>query len=109
MPSFPTGLQPPTFDPETVDEIVTVATQDAKTMARRLALEEGLFVGVSSGAAVSAAIEVMSLHFVFTQRKILRSTGHMKKWIANGLQSLAGGTSRRESWEIDNDLAAELW
>jgi len=37
---------------------VPVATDDAKTMSRRLAREEGLFAGTSSGANVLAAIEV---------------------------------------------------
>jgi cysteine synthase A len=41
-----------------VDEIVPIATDDAKAMTRRLAREEGLFAGTSSGANVLAAIQV---------------------------------------------------
>jgi cysteine synthase A len=41
-----------------VDEIVPVRTDDAKGMARRIAREEGLFAGTSSGANVVAALEV---------------------------------------------------
>jgi cysteine synthase A len=41
-----------------IDEIKTVSGTDAIDMARRLALEEGLMVGISSGAAVSAAVEI---------------------------------------------------
>jgi len=41
-----------------VDEIVPVATDDAKEMARRIAREEALFAGTSSGANVIAAIQV---------------------------------------------------
>jgi cysteine synthase len=41
-----------------VDEIVTVDVEEAKVMARRLAREEGLFVGISAGAAVVAALRV---------------------------------------------------
>jgi cysteine synthase A len=41
-----------------VDEIRPVSTADASLMARRLAREEGLFSGTSSGANVAAAIEV---------------------------------------------------
>lgn len=41
-----------------VDEIIPVKTEDAKAMARRLAKEEGLFAGTSSGANVIAALKV---------------------------------------------------
>ena len=41
-----------------MDEIIAVKTEDAKAMARRLAREEGLFAGTSSGANVIAAIRV---------------------------------------------------
>jgi len=52
------GFVPPLWEPSIVDEIAPVATDDAKTMSRRLAREEGLFAGTSSGANVLAAIEV---------------------------------------------------
>jgi cysteine synthase A len=52
------GYRPPLWEPSLVDEIVPVSTEDAKAMARRLAREEGLFGGTSSGANVLAAIRV---------------------------------------------------
>jgi len=52
------GYVPPLWDAALVDEIVAVATDDAKAMARRLAREEGLFAGTSSGANVVAAIRI---------------------------------------------------
>src|SRR5512146_1867775 len=52
------GYIPPLWDPALVDDIVPVPTADAKTMARRLAREEALFAGTSSGANVIAAIQV---------------------------------------------------
>jgi len=52
------GYTPPLWDPGLVDDIIAVKTADAKGMARRLAQEEGLFAGTSSGANVIAAIQV---------------------------------------------------
>jgi cysteine synthase len=52
------GYTPPLWDPTLIDEILAVPTEDAKEMARRLAREEALFAGTSSGANVVAAIQV---------------------------------------------------
>jgi cysteine synthase A len=52
------GYVPPLWYPAVVDEVVTVATEDAKAMTRRIAREEALFAGTSSGANVAAAIQV---------------------------------------------------
>jgi cysteine synthase len=52
------GYTPPLWDPTLVDEILPVTTDDAREMARRLAREEALFAGTSSGANVVAAIRV---------------------------------------------------
>jgi cysteine synthase A len=52
------GYEPPLFDRAVVDEIIAVSTADAKAMARRLAREEALFAGTSSGANVIAATRI---------------------------------------------------
>src|SRR5450755_3920179 len=52
------GFVPPVLDMGLVDEIITVGNEDALSVARRLAREEGLLVGISSGAAAWAAVEV---------------------------------------------------
>lgn len=52
------GFIPPLWEPEEVDEILTVSTEEAKEMTRRLAREEGLFAGTSSGANTVAALRV---------------------------------------------------
>ena len=52
------GFLPPLWEPERVNEIQAVSTADAKAMTRRLASEEGLFAGISSGANVVAAIRI---------------------------------------------------
>jgi cysteine synthase B len=55
---FPTAIQPGIYDPQLPDRIQAVTTEAAYGMVRRLAREEGLFVGISSGAAAAAAIRV---------------------------------------------------
>jgi cysteine synthase len=52
------GYTPPLWNPGLVDDVIPVSTDDAKAMARRLAREEALFAGTSSGANVVAAIRV---------------------------------------------------
>jgi cysteine synthase A len=52
------GYAPPLWAPALVDEVLAVSTADAKDMARRIAREEALFAGTSSGANVVAAIQV---------------------------------------------------
>jgi cysteine synthase len=52
------GYVPPLWEPSLVDDVVPVRTADAKDMARRIAREEALFAGTSSGANVAAAIQV---------------------------------------------------
>jgi len=52
------GYVPPLWEPALVDKILPIPTEDAKAMARRLAREEALFAGTSSGANVLASIEV---------------------------------------------------
>jgi cysteine synthase A len=52
------GFMPPLWEPDQVDEIQTVTTDEAIAMARRLAREEGLFAGVSSGANIVASLRL---------------------------------------------------
>jgi len=52
------GFIPSILRRDYIDEVITVTNDEAITMARRLPLEEGLLVGISSGAAVVAALKV---------------------------------------------------
>jgi cysteine synthase B len=55
---MPTAIKPGIYDPSFADETRAVRTEDAHEMVSRLAREEGLFVGISSGAAALAALRV---------------------------------------------------
>jgi cysteine synthase A len=52
------GFIPPLWQPEIVKEILTVTTADAMSMARRLAREEGIFAGTSTGANIVASLRI---------------------------------------------------
>jgi cysteine synthase B len=57
---MPSAIKPGIYDPSFADETLEVQTEAAHEMVRRLAREEGLFVGISSGAAMVAALQVAS-------------------------------------------------
>ncbi len=58
MKHLDTAIVPGIYDARVADENSTVSTEDAQAMSRRLAREEGLFVGPSAGANVFASIEL---------------------------------------------------
>ena len=53
-----TAMVPSIYDPSIADEEVAVSTEEAHRLVRRLAREEGLMVGISAGAALSATLQV---------------------------------------------------
>jgi cysteine synthase B len=55
---MPSAMVPAIYDPTLADEDLRVSTEAAHAMVRRLAREEGLLVGISSGAAMAAALDV---------------------------------------------------
>ena len=56
---WPVAYLPKIFEPERVDQVLEVSQEQATSMARRLAKEEGVFAGMSSGGSVHAALELI--------------------------------------------------
>ena len=54
------GFVPSILRTDLIDEVIAVTNEESMAMARRMPLEEGIFVGISSGAAVHAAVQVAS-------------------------------------------------
>lgn len=55
---WPTAYLPKIYQPKGVDRVIDIDQQDAEAMMRRLAREEGIFAGVSSGGSVAAALKI---------------------------------------------------
>ena len=56
---WPEAYLPGIYDPKRVDRIVEISEDEARTMARRLAKEEGIFSGMSSGGSVATAMKII--------------------------------------------------
>jgi len=84
------GFVPEVLQMDLVDEVIKVSNEDAGVLARRLAKEEGVLAGISSGAAVWAAIEVARRQE--SKEKmivvILPDTGerYISTWLFNGIK-----------------------
>lgn len=55
---WPETYLPSIFDPSGVDQVIDIAQQEAEVMMRRLAREEGIFAGVSSGGSIAGALKI---------------------------------------------------
>jgi len=84
------GFVPEVLRMDLVDEVITVTDEDAALLARRLAREEGVLAGISSGAATWAAIEVAKRQENEGKRIVvlLPDTGerYVSTWLFNGVK-----------------------
>ncbi|TPW09112.1 MAG: cysteine synthase A, partial [bacterium] len=75
------GFVPSIFNRSIVDEIITVSGPEAFRMARRLAREEGLLVGISSGAAVTAALRLAAVPAMRGRRIVTLLASHGERYL----------------------------
>jgi cysteine synthase A len=76
------GFVPRVLNCEIIDEIVTVGTTEAYRMVRRLAREEGLLAGVSSGAAVHAAVRIAARPEMEGKRIVVILASHGERYLS---------------------------
>lgn len=79
------GFVPEILDVDLIDEVVRVADDEAMAMARRAAREEGLFVGISSGAALCAALAVAAREDMAGRRIVVVLPSFGERYLSSDL------------------------
>jgi len=79
------GFVPDNLDPSLVDEIVTVGNDEAFTAARRMAREEGILAGISSGAACAAALRIAARPELARQLVVFVVASTSERYISTAL------------------------
>lgn len=97
------GIVPRNLDLSVLDGVVAVTTEDAGEMARRLAREEGIFCGTSSGCNVAAALEIADAH-PDLRRIVTVIADSGQRYLSSAL--FGGPVSRTEIPERDHELDA---
>jgi len=91
------GFVPSVFDQSLIDEILGVSDQDAMEVGRRLAREEGLLSGVSSGAAVAAALRIGKRPEMAGKRIVVILASFGERYLSTPMFSAsADGPARRD-------------
>ena len=93
-PQIGDGFIPEIVDMNLVDQVIAIKSDDAVEMARRLSRELGLTVGVSSGANVSASIQVLN-EIGKNKRVVTVLTDRMERYFSTDLYAACQDRVRR--------------
>ena len=83
------GFVPPVLDRELIDEVLAITDEEAMVIGRRLAREEGLLSGVSSGAAVAAALQLAQRPELSGQRIVVILASFGERYLSTPMFSSA--------------------
>ncbi len=81
------GFVPDNLDPALIDEVVTVSNQETFDTARRLAREEGILAGISTGAACAAALRIASREEMVDKLIVFIAPSTAERYISTDLFS----------------------
>ena len=94
------GFIPAVLDQTQIDLIIPVEDEDAMAMGRRLAREEGLLCGISSGAAVAAALRVGSSADMAGKRMVVMLASTGERYLSTPMFSAAGSLLPRRDGHL---------
>ncbi len=94
------GFIPKVLDQSLIDEVVAINDEDAMEMGRRLAKEEGLLSGVSSGAAVAAALKVGSKQTMAGKRLVVVLPSFGERYLSTSMFSAVSSVPARRDGHL---------
>ena len=94
------GFVPPVLEEQLIDEVITVADEEAMELGRRLAREEGLLCGVSSGAAVAAALRLGQREEMAGRRIVVILASFGERYLSTPMFSAAAVLPARRDGQL---------
>ena len=94
------GFIPPVLDADLIDEVIAITDDEAMEIGRRLAREEGLLCGVSSGAAVAAALRLGQRPAMENRRIVVILSSFGERYLSTPMFSAAAVLPARRDGQL---------